>query len=273
MPQPTCPTSAPDVGPLIHLAPDDVEAAQGAGVQFARALAGASTVAFMAALGEQEGVLRQAVQRAGFAAPIRLRRGGRLHRGRQDRVEAHRTRHRPGRHGHRMSTLRLPSRTAPPAHPEPEPVPAPAAAAPPKRTPEETAERVRATPERDRQAHLEAVQRRQERGRKVRAEFRRRWPAAFTRPVPLAIGADKLIRAEMPELTAMHFREVLGAWLYSVAYLRAVAAGVERRNLDGTPAGVPDEEQRARAVEELKARGKWPAAEAQGSAEPPPSAE
>ncbi len=178
-----------------------------------------------------------------------------------------------GRYEPAMATLRLPAKKAPPAPPEPAPVPTPAAAAPPERTPEETAERVRATAERDRQAHLEAVQRRQERGRKARAEFRRRWPAAFTTPVPLAIGADKLIRAEMPELTAMHFREVLGAWMYSVAYLRAVAAGVERINLDGTPAGVPDEEQRARAVEELKARGKWPAAEAQEGAEPPASAE
>ncbi len=79
--------------------------------------------------------------------------------------------------------------------------------------------------------------------------------------MPLAIGADKLIRAEMPELTAMHFREVLGAWLYSVAYLRAVAAGVERINLDGTPAGVPDEEQRARAVEDLRKRGGRPTKE------------
>ncbi len=67
MPQPTPIT---DDGPLIHLAPDDVETAQVAGVQFARALAGAPTMAFMAALGEQEGILRQAVQRAGFAAPI-----------------------------------------------------------------------------------------------------------------------------------------------------------------------------------------------------------
>ncbi len=67
MPQPTPIT---DDGPLIHLAPDDVETAQGAGVQFARALAGAPTVAFMAALGEQEEILRQTVERAGFSAPV-----------------------------------------------------------------------------------------------------------------------------------------------------------------------------------------------------------
>ncbi len=70
MPQSTPSTSAPDDGPLIHLAPDDVETAQVAGVQFARALASAPTMAFMVALDEQQEILRQAVQRAGFAAPI-----------------------------------------------------------------------------------------------------------------------------------------------------------------------------------------------------------
>lgn len=70
MPQPTQSTSTPDNGPLIHLALDDVDTAQVAGVQFARALVGAPTMAFMAALGEQEGILRKAVERAGFAIPI-----------------------------------------------------------------------------------------------------------------------------------------------------------------------------------------------------------
>ncbi len=41
-----------------------------AGVQFARALAGAPTVAFMAALGEQEQILQQVVERARFTASI-----------------------------------------------------------------------------------------------------------------------------------------------------------------------------------------------------------
>ncbi len=159
----------------------------------------------------------------------------------------------------RAATLRLRTRKAPPAPAEPAQVPAPAAAAPPKRTPEEVAERIRAAAERDRQAHLEAAQRRQERGRKARAEFRRRWPAAFTTPVPLATGVHELIRAEMPEMTTLRLKEVLGAWMFSVASLRAVAAGVGRINLDGTPAGVPDAEQRALAVEDLGKRGKWPA--------------
>ena len=70
MPQPIHATTGPDDGPMIHLAPDDVETAQAAGVQFARALAGAPTIAFMAALDEQEQILRQAVECAGFATSI-----------------------------------------------------------------------------------------------------------------------------------------------------------------------------------------------------------
>ncbi|MGI4942868.1 MAG: ProQ/FINO family protein, partial [Janthinobacterium lividum] len=166
-----------------------------------------------------------------------------------------------------------PAKKVPPAPSAPTPQPAPAVAAPPERTPEEKAERARLQAERDRQAHLEAVQRRQRRVREALAEFRRRWPAVFTTPVPLAIGADKLIRAELSEMTTMRLKEVLGPWTHSTAYLRAVAAGVERINLDGSPGGVPDEEQREHAVEELRKRGKWPAEGAQRAAEPPVPAE
>ncbi len=74
--------------------------------------------------------------------------------------------------------------------------------------------------------------------------------------MPLATGVHELIRAEMPEMTTLRLKEMLGAWMFSVASLRAVAAGVGRINLDGTPAGVPDAEQRALAVEDLGKRGK-----------------
>ncbi len=154
-----------------------------------------------------------------------------------------------------MSTLRLPTKKAPPAPAAPAPQPSPAKAKAPERTPEEKAERARAQAEFERKQHLEAVRRRDRRVRDGRAELRRRWPAAFTTPVPLAIGMDKVIRAEMPEMTTSRLKEVLGPWTHSTVYLRAVAAGVERINLDGTPAGVPDEEQREAAVEELRKRG------------------
>ncbi len=156
-----------------------------------------------------------------------------------------------------MSTLRLPAKKAPPAPPgpAPQPPPAPPKAKAPERTPEEKAERARVRAEFEHKEHLEAVRRRDRRVREARAEFRRRWPAAFTTPVPLAIGMDKVIRAEMPEMTTSRLKEALGPWTHSAVYLRAIVAGVERINLDGSPAGVPDEEQRAQAAEELRKRG------------------
>ncbi len=47
----------------------------------------------------------------------------------------------------------------------------------------------------------------------------------------------------------------------------AVATGVERRNLDGSPAGVPAENQQVFAQEALRRRAKWPVDAAGGSAE------
>ncbi len=61
---------------------------------------------------------------------------------------------------------------------------------------------------------------------------------------------------------------VLCRWTQSTAYLLAVAAGVERRNLDGSPAGVPVEDRQAFAQEALRRRGKWPV-EVQAVAEAP----
>ena len=54
----------------VCLAPDDVKSAQLAGIRFARALAGAPTTAFMLALGEQEQLVRTALEDAGFAERI-----------------------------------------------------------------------------------------------------------------------------------------------------------------------------------------------------------
>ena len=49
---------------LIH--PDDADQVFVAGVQFARALAGAEPVAFMLALGEQQALIQGAILAAGF---------------------------------------------------------------------------------------------------------------------------------------------------------------------------------------------------------------
>jgi len=54
----------------VYLTPDDVESAQVAGVQFARALAGAPSAAFMIALGEQEQIVRLVIAEAGFSGDV-----------------------------------------------------------------------------------------------------------------------------------------------------------------------------------------------------------
>ena len=61
---------AADEALQVRLAPDDVDSVQAAGVRFARAVAGAPTAMFMLALGEQEHLVRTAVEDAGFGELI-----------------------------------------------------------------------------------------------------------------------------------------------------------------------------------------------------------
>ncbi len=170
-----------------------------------------------------------------------------------------------------MSTLRLPAKKAPPAAPEaPEPPSAPAlaaAAAPPERTPEEKAERAHAQAERERREQIEARRRQGRFLREGMAALREHWPELFTTPVPLAVGVGPQIREALPGMPYAQFRMVLRQWTQGTAYLLAVATGVERRNLDGSPAGRPMEDQQAFAQEALRKRGKWPVVEAQATAE------
>ncbi|MGI4801343.1 MAG: hypothetical protein ACRYG8_46440 [Janthinobacterium lividum] len=59
------PAAIPD--PLtVMLAPEDADTAFAAGVQFARALAGAENAAFLMALGEQQALIHAAVLEAGY---------------------------------------------------------------------------------------------------------------------------------------------------------------------------------------------------------------
>ncbi len=53
---------------LARLAVDDARTAQDAGARFARALAGASSAAFMVALAEQKDLIRRTITDAGFSA-------------------------------------------------------------------------------------------------------------------------------------------------------------------------------------------------------------
>ncbi len=164
--------------------------------------------------------------------------------------------------------MKATSRFLPPP-PAPELASTPAAAALPKRTPEETAERVRAQAELERRQGIEAKQRRDMYVRRGVAGLRRRWPDLFTTPVPLAVGVKPQIRAAMPGMPAAQLKDVLHYWTHTTAYLLAVATGVERRNLDGSPAGVPAEDQQEFAREALRRRGKWPMEGVQEAAEAP----
>ena len=53
---------------LVHVTVDDAGTAREAGARFARALAGAVSADFMAALAEQEDLVRRAIVDAGFTA-------------------------------------------------------------------------------------------------------------------------------------------------------------------------------------------------------------
>jgi hypothetical protein len=81
------------------------------------------------------------------------------------------------------------------------------------------------------------------------------WPAAFPpddRPVtPLAIGAGDLIKAAAPSELAVMVERVIANWARSLPYLRAIADGVHRVNLNGNDAGAPDEPQRKHARQQV----------------------
>ena len=77
------------------------------------------------------------------------------------------------------------------------------------------------------------------------AEWRVRWPAAFTKAVPLAAGFSGQIkaalRAEDRPMDRKTVSMAIHLWTRQSAYLRAVARGEMRRNLDGSEAGLPDD--------------------------------
>ncbi len=86
-------------------------------------------------------------------------------------------------------------------------------------------------------------------------ELRQRFPA-FGQCLPLAIGIDKLLLAEMPELSRKTLRVALNMHTNSSRYLKAMATATQRFDLAGVPAAEVSEEHRARAVEMLKERFK-----------------
>jgi sRNA-binding protein len=75
-------------------------------------------------------------------------------------------------------------------------------------------------------------------------------------PVPLAIGiGHRLCELLSPEFKPAEIRFFLHAWTSGPRYLKAVSRGEMRRNLDGSPAGLPEPEHRAAAKERLDVIG------------------
>jgi len=89
-------------------------------------------------------------------------------------------------------------------------------------------------------------------------DWRRRWPAAFTRPVPLAVGISRQIKTALQAEGKAIERNAIGIvihrWTMQSAYLRAMAQGAVRRNLDGSEAGIPDDAARQDAQKLLQER-------------------
>jgi hypothetical protein len=83
----------------------------------------------------------------------------------------------------------------------------------------------------------------------------RDFPKAFKYPpVPLAIGIGLKLRELLgAEFKPADIRAFLHAWTSGPRYLKGVARGEMRRNLDGSPAGLPESKHRADARERLNA--------------------
>ena len=73
---------------------------------------------------------------------------------------------------------------------------------------------------------------------------------------PLAIGIDKQVFAQVPEVSKKALRIVLRNHTLSTRYLKEMEKGSVRLNLDGTPAGEVTDENRQHAAEQLRERFK-----------------
>jgi hypothetical protein len=81
------------------------------------------------------------------------------------------------------------------------------------------------------------------------------FPPAPAAPVPLACGIrEPLIAAVRGQASRATVKTFLGLWTNRLDYLEAIVAGAVRRNLDGTEAGEPTDEQKRMAAERLEKR-------------------
>jgi len=78
----------------------------------------------------------------------------------------------------------------------------------------------------------------------------------FSKPVPLAIGIDRCIEQFSTQFSRRDIGNALGHWTKRSSYLRAVARGEQRRNLDGSEAGVPTKEAQEAAQRLLEERNR-----------------
>lgn len=78
--------------------------------------------------------------------------------------------------------------------------------------------------------------------------------SVFAEGRPLAIGIHKAIQARQPELDGRALRLALRLHTSSTRYLKAVANGSQRFDLEGNPAGEITAEQKAQALDALKER-------------------
>lgn len=89
---------------------------------------------------------------------------------------------------------------------------------------------------------------------------------------PLAIGIDKQVFAQLPEVSKKALRLAMRSHTISTRYLKEMEKGTVRLNLDGTAAGEVTDENRQHAAELLRERFKKQAeqrkaAEAEAKAE------
>lgn len=73
---------------------------------------------------------------------------------------------------------------------------------------------------------------------------------------PLAIGIDKQLFAELPDLSRKSVRLAMRSHTMSTRYLKEMEKATHRLNLDGSPAGEVTDENRQHAAEQLKERFK-----------------
>lgn len=76
----------------------------------------------------------------------------------------------------------------------------------------------------------------------------------FRKCQPLAIGIHKTIKTQLPDIGDGALRFALKQHTASTKYLKAVANGDQRFDLDGNPAGEITPEQRQQALDALKER-------------------